>query len=74
MEFYFEERMSILKCLETILSLSQRQSHPYKVSVRTFYFYITRAAGQFGMKYTHYLIEIQNKQIIDNTHDFLIKT
>ncbi|CAB4003098.1 Hypothetical predicted protein, partial [Paramuricea clavata] len=30
MEFYFEERISILKCLETILSVSQRQTHPYK--------------------------------------------
>ena len=32
MEYYFEERISILKCLETVISNSQKASHPYKVS------------------------------------------
>ena len=32
MEYYFEERISILKCLETIISNSLKESHPYKVS------------------------------------------
>ncbi|XP_028393540.1 nucleoporin NUP188 homolog isoform X2 [Dendronephthya gigantea] len=36
MEYYFEERISILKCLETILSLSQRPSHPYQETFSTF--------------------------------------